>query len=161
MIWTWMDGMGIRGEKPWHLSPPSNAQCPDVQFPVAQSDMTVWECQWGWWLRRGEIGSLGLIYAEGHLVLTMEFRYKLLQPLDIFHQSPFILFNPISLPVYQVFKFPLEHVALQNMFNFVLNSITDYQWGKITLDVFGDGVWIVGPQQCDWEVSVNTPKRQG
>jgi len=67
---------------------------------------------------------------KGFWVPVMEFRYELLKPLGIFCWSPNILFNPISLPAYQVFKFPLEHLAIQNTFDFILlNSIMDYQWG--------------------------------
>jgi len=64
----------------------------------------------------------------------MEFRYELFQPLKIFCPSPFILFDTISLPVHQVFKFFPEHLTVQNMFDFVFfNSIAYYWSGKILL----------------------------
>ena len=43
MMWTWIDNVGIKGGKPWHLPPPSpsNVWHPNMQCPVAKSDGTM------------------------------------------------------------------------------------------------------------------------
>src|SRR5882724_656017 len=99
----------------------------------------------------GEIGEV----QGGHMlrvlwVPAMEFIYDPFRPLNIFHWSPFILFDTVSLPVHQVFEFSSEHLAVYNMFNFrFFDSIVYYQWGWSLLDVFSNGIHIIWPQQSD------------
>jgi len=67
-------------------------------------------------------------YVLWHLwVPMMEFQYQSSCAFDIFGQPPLLLFDPIALPVYQIFHLISENLAVQNVFYFVLlDSVSDH-----------------------------------
>ena len=78
-------------------------------------------------------------------VPLVEFGYKPLCTFDIFRWPPFILFDPISFPTYEISELPLEDLAVQDALYFLfLNSITDYGGWQDALNSFSDGICIVG-----------------
>ena len=77
---------------------------------------------------------------------------------DILCWSSFIFLNAIPFPAYQVLEFPPEDLAVQNVHFVLLNPILDY-WGRWNmLDVFRDGIYIIGSQQGDQEDRVGVAK---
>jgi len=78
-------------------------------------------------------------------VPTMEFHHQSFHAFDVFSWPPLVLFNPVTLPVYQIFQLISENLAVQNTLYFILfNSIFDLWWRGIFLYVFGYGVCAVG-----------------
>jgi len=63
---------------------------------------------------------------------------------DTLSWFPFVLFNAISFPAYQVFKFPSEFFSVQDVFYFVsFDSVVDYGWGWVLLNTFRDSICVV------------------
>ena len=150
MIWPQIGDVGVRGDKPW-LYPPSNMWHPNVQHPVVQSYRTVSGVsvtQWGWWSGgRGDWWSLESIYAGGPLGSYDGIQLWAILTLGHVPLVSIHLLQYHSLPAYQVFRFPSEHLAIQNMFDLILlNSVMYHWWRQILLDMFSDGIHIVGPQ---------------
>jgi len=77
----------------------------------------------------------------------MEFHHQSFCAFDVFGRPPLILFDPITLPAYQIFQLISENLAVQNTLYFVLfNSIFDHWWRGILLYAFSYGVCAVGSQ---------------
>jgi len=81
----------------------------------------------------------------GFRVPLVEFGYKPLCTFDILRQPPFILLDPVSLPMYEIFELPFKDSAVQDALYFILlESIMDYRGLQVALHSFSDGICIVG-----------------
>jgi len=78
-------------------------------------------------------------------VLSVEFRHKSLQAFNIFSQSPFIFFDAISYPAYEIFSFPRK-TQLSRICSTLCSSTQSQTTGgwRVMLNSFCNGVCIVG-----------------
>ena len=78
---------------------------------------------------------------------AVEFGDELLGALYILDGVPFVFFNTIALPAYQVLNLSVEYLTVEDLFDFIFfNAIANnwgWQWG-VTFLTFGDRVAIEG-----------------
>ena len=98
-------------------------------------------CEVGQWVEGQFIEVNGRDMSEGLGGPLVEFGYEPLCTFDILRWPPFVLLNSVSLPTYEIFKFPSGYLTIQDAIYFVLfNFITDYEWWWVELHSFGDGI---------------------
>ena len=77
----------------------------------------------------------------------MEFSDELLGALYIADGAPFVFFNTIALPAYQVLNLSTEYPTVEDLFNFVFfNAVVNnrgWRWW-VTFLTFGDQVALEG-----------------
>ena len=78
---------------------------------------------------------------------AVEFGNELLGALYIADRVPFVFFNTIALPAYQVLNLSMEYLTVENLFDFVffnavVNNRGQRQW--VTFLTFGDRVTLKG-----------------
>ena len=108
------------------ITPSSKVQHPDAQ--------------WGW-LRTGCLW-----------VSAVELSDKLFEALYILGGVPFIFFNTITFPLYQVLNLSTKHPTIENIFDFVLFDAIMDDWMQRQWVVFlalSDWVSFKGSQESD------------
>ena len=77
----------------------------------------------------------------------MEFGDELLGALYIVDRVPFVFFNTIALPAYQVLNLSAEYPTVEDLFDFVFFNAVANNWGWlrwVTFLMFGDQVTLEG-----------------
>ena len=78
-------------------------------------------------------------------VLPMELRHESPHTFDIFRWSPFIFLYAISFPMYEVLEFPLEDMAVWDVFHLIfLDSVMDDGGWRVMLNSLSYDICIVG-----------------
>ena len=126
--WLGLTGTGLG--KPWHLPPLKGTTSWHAMTCGPSWGYHVWGIGEVWYGAKGEISEIKSRYVLQCLwVPEVKLGYQPSWAFDIFCWSPFIFYNPISLPMYQEFQFASEYSAVQNPLYFVfLNSIMNYSF---------------------------------
>ena len=78
---------------------------------------------------------------------AVEFSDELLGALYIVDRVPFVFFNTIALPAYQVLNLSMEYLTVEDLFNFIFfNAIANNRGRRqgVTFLTFGDQVALKG-----------------